>query len=370
MAMFIAFLGDITASDAMFAQARRLADKLDDMGLRGFVLGEMACASHGSMRFTDGLAAGREGAELMRAAGDLWGAATALGFVEIFSVHTGQFEDAIEVGGVMVPVAERIGNQPALYLDGRAQGMLAFFRDGDLRALEEFARWDAAFAERAGGAWIGHSYSWLGLADFLRGDWDTAGEWFERGSENAPAIAPGFCWSAWFQYLVFSGRSREAIDFLDGKRVLLPKRGQSNLWDAWTLLFAFTEGLFVLGQRDEPAGWYPLIREARATGAVTTDNIFGRLLERVAAIAATAAGNWDAAEAHFLLALRQADELPHQVERLETRRFYAQMLTERAGPGDQMRAHKLLEEALEGFSRFGMPRHAELAQSALAAVTP
>ena len=96
----------------------------------------------------------------------------------------------------------------------------------------------------------------------------------------------------------------------------------------------FTEGLFVLGERDEPAGWHDLVVEARATGAVATSYIDGRLLERVAGIAATAAEKWDAAEAHFLQALRQGDELPHQVERLETRRFYAQMLGERAGPGD------------------------------------
>jgi class 3 adenylate cyclase/tetratricopeptide (TPR) repeat protein len=370
MATFVAFGGDVAASDAMFGEARRLADELTDPGLQGFVLGEMACASHASMRFNDGLTAGRQGGELMRKAGDLWGAATALGFVEVFSVHTGRFGDALAVGTEMVPVAERIGNQPALYLDGRAQGMLAFFRDGDLDALEAFARWDADFAERAGGAWIGHSYTWLGLAAFLRGDWDAAGEWFRRGLDHAPAIAPGFCWSAWFQYLVFAGRTREALEFVDQKRNLLPKSGQPNMWDAWTLLFAFTEGLFVLGQREQPAGWYPLIVEARATGAVTTDNIFGRLLERVAAIAATTAGNWDAAETHFLLALRQADELPHQLERLETRRFYAQMLLERASPGDPDRARRLLHEASEGFSRLGMPRHAELAQSALVTMTP
>lgn len=110
--------------------------------------------------------------------------------------------------------------------------------------------------------------------------------------------------------------------------------------------------------------------EARATGAIATDNFEGRLLERVAGIAASAAGNWDTAEAHFLLALGQADELPHQLERLETRRFYAQMLTERAGPGDRERAQLLLQEAIDGFSRLHMPRHADLARAALVAVTP
>jgi hypothetical protein len=90
------------------------------------------------------------------------------------------------------------------------------------------------------------------------------------------------------------------------------------------------------------------------------------MLERVAGIAATAARKWDAAEAHFLLALGQFDEMPHQFERLETRRFYAQMLAERAGPGDLDRARRFLEEAGEGYTHLRMPRHGEMAKKALA----
>ena len=194
-------------------------------------------------------------------------------------------------------------------------------------------------------------------------------EWLGRGAANPPPGAlAGFCWSSWFQYLAFSGRRAEALSFVDEKRVELPKPGEPNTWTAWSLLFGFTEGLFVLGDRDEPAGWHDLVVEARATGAVATSYIDGRLLERVAGIAATAAEKWDAAEAHFLLALRQGDELPHQVERLETRRFYAQMLTERVGPGDMARARTLLDEAVEGYTTLRMPRHRDLAQAAVAAI--
>ncbi len=131
---------------------------------------------------------------------------------------------------------------------------------------------------------------------------------------------------------------------------------------------AFTEGLFVLGHRDLPAAWYPLVREAEATGAITTSYIEGRLLERAAGIAATAAGNWDAAERHFLLAARHAEDLPHRVEALEIRRFHAQMLTERARQGDGDRARGLLGEAAAGYAQLGMPRHRELAGRALAEV--
>lgn len=362
--------GDPVAGDAMFSQALQLADELHDPALRGFVLGEMSAGLYMSMRSSDAIAAGLEGAELMRESGDLWGVVTALGFVEYSLVHCGRFTDATKVGGELAPLADRIGNYQAQYLHIRAKGSLEFWRDGDLAAMEAFGQWDLEFAERHFPTFAAHCYSWLGLAAFLRGDWETAGAWFERGSLNAPVIGQGFCWGAWFKYLAFADRRHEALAFFEEKRSQLARPGQPNTWTAWALLMAFTEGLFVLGERNEPAGWYPLVLEARATGAMATDNWEGRLLERIAGIAATAAGNWDAAEAHFLVALRQADEMPHQLERLETRRFFALMLAERAAPGDRDRAQRLLQEALDGFTRLGMPRHAELAKAALVSITP
>jgi hypothetical protein len=60
--------------------------------------------------------------------------------------------------------------------------------------------------------------------------------------------------------------------------------------------------------------------------------------------------------------------VPHQLERLETRRSYARMLAERAGPGDSDRARVLLEEALKGFTRLRMPRNAEETEASLASL--
>ena len=369
LAMAASYGGDLHAGDAMFDQSLRLADEIGEQGLRGFVLGEMCCGLQASMRLAKLVDSGLRGAEAMRADGDLWGATTALGFTEMNMVQLGRFSESAALERDYAALAERLGNHMSVVMVSRSRGTRDFFSTGDVDALEAFARADLDFCEQRGWVWGGHSCSWLGLAEFLRGNWDAAGEWFERGSANPPPGAlAGFCWGSWFQYLAFSGRRAEALAFLDEKRVELPTPGQPNTWTAWTLLFGFTEGLFVLGERDEPAGWHDLVVEARATGAVATSYIEGRLLERVAGIAATAARKWDAAEAHFLLALRQGDELPHQVERLETRRFYAQMLTERAGPGDVARARTLLDEAVEGYTRLRMPRHRELAQAAVAAI--
>jgi hypothetical protein len=49
--------------------------------------------------------------------------------------------------------------------------------------------------------------------------------------------------------------------------------------------------------------------------------------------------------------------MPHLTERADVHRFSAQMLLDRAGPGDLDRATELLTEAVEGYHRLEMPRH-------------
>jgi DNA-binding SARP family transcriptional activator len=95
-----------------------------------------------------------------------------------------------------------------------------------------------------------------------------------------------------------------------------------------------------------------------------------RLLERVAGIASAAGRRWDTAEAHFEAALQLADELPHRIEALETRRFYGRMLFERDGPGDRDRAVALVTEAAAGYRSLGMPRHVGLAEALLGQGAP
>jgi tetratricopeptide (TPR) repeat protein len=253
----------------------------------------------------------------------------------------------------------------------RSQGPREFFRSGNVEALiAEIERDIEIGTEHTDGVWNSWGYAWLGTAEFVRGDWDRAGHWFRQASDTARIRSYcGWCWGSWFLYLAYSGRRAEALAFLEGKRSELPTPGQPNTTGAWGLLFALTEGLFVLDEREDPAAWYPLIVQAiRDTGTLIAPYAPGQVLERLAGIAATAAGNWHAAEEHFDLALQQADQLPHHVERLETRRFYAQMLLERGG--DRHLAGRLLAEAIEGYRRLGMPHHETLARKMAREATP
>ena len=130
------------------------------------------------------------------------------------------------------------------------------------------------------------------------------------------------------------------------------------------MLLGVVEGLAVLGERQAAGELYPLALEALETGTIVSWD-GRRLLQTVAGIAAAAGGQWDQAEGHYQTALRQAHEIPFRSEQPEVRRWYAQMLLERAGPGDRDKARGMLEEAIDSYREIGMPKHVEMAESLL-----
>ena len=115
----------------------------------------------------------------------------------------------------------------------------------------------------------------------------------------------------------------------------------------------------LLGQADAAASLYPLVLEALDTGTVTEFQTM-ELLQTTAGTAASAGGQWGAAEEHYRGALQQAHELPHRVAQPEVRRWYARMLLDRMDSGDRDAARTLLGEAVEMYQQIGMPRHVEM----------
>jgi hypothetical protein len=117
----------------------------------------------------------------------------------------------------------------------------------------------------------------------------------------------------------------------------------------------------MLGEQSQAGQLYPLARELIGTGAVVLWPIF-RLTQTIAGVAAAAARQWDAAEEHFQIAMKQAESFPNRLEQTEIRRFHAMMLMDRAASGDREKAQTLVSEALETYTRIGMPRHIEMAR--------
>ena len=123
------------------------------------------------------------------------------------------------------------------------------------------------------------------------------------------------------------------------------------------------EGLAVLGERKNAAGFYPQVVKGLENGVVISLN--SRLWQMVAGIAAACGQHWDAAQEHYETALKQAHDLPHKIAQPEVRRWYARMLLDRNAADDRDKARTMLTEAIEMYEQIGMPRHIEMAKDTL-----
>ncbi|HEX6380713.1 MAG TPA: AAA family ATPase, partial [Acidimicrobiia bacterium] len=355
--------------DELLSQALAIADQLGDPAVRGACLLGRSLNRWGWMHQAESVEAGLESAELLRAAGDLWGVASVQGFNAIALVDVGRFAEAKSVQAELEPLAERLGNHGALMQARRVRAMADFCTAPDLAALEAFARADLEFVAGAGLPWMVHDLAWIGLACFLAGDWDAARAPFEEAVARDPVshFTTGWPQAQLFEYLAYVSDREAALALLDTTDDNhLPKAGQPNAWGRWIMLLSAVEGLYVLGEHDRAAGFYELVVECiERTRVICSSYIDMRLPERAAGIAAAAGRCWDDAEEHYRTALRQAAELPHFPEAAHTRRFFATMLLERDGPGDRAEAAQMATEAAELYRRMGMPRHIELAAGLL-----
>jgi class 3 adenylate cyclase/tetratricopeptide (TPR) repeat protein len=344
-------------------EALSLADQLGDQRLRAHALASKALHRFAFFRHRETVEAGQEATDLLRSAGELWETGTMLGFVEAALVELGRFARAAEVGQELATLAERLGHHFALFVHCMAEGQRAFAVSADLDQFGTFAQHNLEISGDMG--YKGMGCGWLGVVEFLRGDWDAALALTEEGTRNEPPHnhgLQGMEWGPFFQTLAYRGERARALAVLDQKRRYLPTSARANPWGSWHLLLSVIEGLYVLEERKGAAALYPVVAEFATTGVVLT--LFqGALVERVAGIAAAAGEQWDVAEAHFRTAFRQAEDLPHRLEQAETRRFHAQMLFDRGAPGDAEAAGRLLADAVEEYRRIGMPRHEELART-------
>ena len=174
----------------------------------------------------------------------------------------------------------------------------------------------------------------------------------------------GFGEGTLFRQMAYQGDRAGALAILDEQRRSLPVSGQHNVRGSWWLLALAVEGLAILGEQSQAGQLYPLTRELIDTGAVALWPI-SRFTQTIAGVAAAAARDFDAAENHFQIAMRQAESFPHRLEQTEIRRFHAMMLMNRAANGDREKARTLLGEAMESYTRIGMPRHIEMTHALL-----
>jgi hypothetical protein len=270
------------------------------------------------------------------------------------------------VANELEPLARKLGQSYPIALCRTISAWAEFGKAPDLAKLETSLQQVLKSDQPAQfGFWAVVSEAQLSLVDFYRGNWAGALLHAQASCRSEPgSSSEGLGAGTLFRQMAYAGDRAGTFTSFDEKRMWLPRLGQMNPRGSWSMLALVIEGFAMLGERARAAELYPLARELISTGAVVLWPI-SRLTQTIAGVAAAAAHEWEAAEDHFQTALQQAESFPNRLEQAELRRFHAMMLIDRAAPGDREKAQRLLVEALETYTRIGMPRHIEMTQTLL-----
>ena len=355
---------DVTAGDEMLSQSVAIAETLGDPHVQREALVASAFKHFTALRRPEQAETALRAIELLRSAGDVWNMADAIGLFQLASVHLGRLDGVARFEEEAEPLVERLGNVGAEVFLRWAQAQRDWMTTADLDQLE-------VHAERLvslGTPFVSMLETWRVFGPLWRGDWAEARDRAQTAaSREAPGMGVGFCWSVFFLCECFLGHKETALVGLEERRGGLPSPGRSNTAGAWSMLLGVVEGLAIVGEREAAAELYPLVLDAVGTGLVVSWTPH-TLLQTVAGIAAASGSRWEEAETHHRMALRQAHDMPFRSQQPEVRRWYAQMLLDRNGPGDRDTARTLLGEAVETYRAIGMPRHLALAGGMLESI--
>jgi hypothetical protein len=355
----------------MFTAARELAGQLGDEAALADVLQLQTIHHMAWVELADGVAAGLRAAELYEATGSLWELTGVLAFVEYehrtlarpepTAAHAARLTGLAER---VTPMAERLGHLGAEFLVGASRIRIEGVYRADLAFIEEMGQHVVEICERGGLPWLYVGHIYLGLAAHWRGDWETAeGELRLADQLEAPGAIGGQSAAHLALHLARAGRGNEAVEIVEARRPGFPVAGRTSSIGAWNMLLGLVEALALAGRSEEVAALRPLLDEALALDDWISFD--GRLVSTRAAIAATAAHDWDAAERHFTTALTTAEALGNRIEQVDLGFWRARMLLARNGPGDQEAATTLATDASNRYRDLGLPRHAEAAAALL-----
>ena len=353
-----------SARDAL-AEALELAGGMGDEKTLGIALSYMTLNGYAFLRMEEAIAHGRRSAQLLRGNGAAWSLAQLLGFLQISLLHAGKTSEAFALGDEIGSLAAKIGHSAALMLSGRVRAWGEFSTRNDLKILSKELLRDLELVTATKLPWIAGSYAQLAVMEFYAGNWELALEHARKGHElEFPSAFNGFATGALIRQYAYLGDAGEALTLLEQQRICLPRLNSPNTLGSSALLVQSIEALFVLGERAKAWELYPLAEQLTDSGIATIAEI-ARFPHTAAALAATAGRQWEIAEYHFRTAVQQAEALPHLLEQIEIKRFYAQMLLERSWDGDAIKARDFLVAAEIGYKGATMPKHLALTRSLL-----
>jgi len=365
--LMFATTGYQEAADTLLAEARGVAAELGDEAVRGSVLGYEVVVRWEYMRSAEVASIGAEATEALRRSGELWQLAETMGFVQMNLASLGRWDEMPPLLEGNEVLADRLGNAQAQFLNLWSRALLEVCLRADLDGFRRAGEASLALCQSAGLPYAGESFVLLSEADYLAGDWEGALRHAEdavRGEEEGGVVFVGHHRGQLLRMLAFLGRRDQAFAVFEDRSVEMPSPGKHSGRGPWFFLLAVVEALWELGERDRVAELYPSVLEALRQGIILTDFIL-RPVDRFAAVAAAAAGQWEAAEDHFDKALARSAALSHRFARPDVLRTWGQVLLERDTQGQDRRAREMLEESLAEYRVMGMPMHVDQVESLL-----
>lgn len=358
-------LGSYREAEDKLDFALDLARKHEDTRVLGLVLFTKTAHHFNYLEHERAVEVGREAIEHLRAAGDLWNLANVQGFVGQSLGFLGRFDEAAEATEGAKDLAERLGNWVAYVYIDRARAWRHMSLHPDPEQLDRDGIRDVELGTNLGYGWMcSLGYTRRSFAAFVKGRWDDALTFADRSSSYERGVGHGHL-GRLVLLNAYLGDREASIAAFERLRPLFPQANDPSYVGMWDSFLAAIEGMAVLGERERVADLYEVAVEAQRWAKLFRGWDY-RLISSVVGMAATCAGRWDEAEEYFKKAVDIADGLPYPLEQPEARRFYAWMLLQRARNGDHDRACRLLDEAIGGYQRIGMPAHEALARSMLA----
>ncbi len=287
--------------------------------------------------------------------GDAWNASS----VEFYGVWAEMYCGRPEAGAIALRDAmrraEKIGHYGAVWalkigasIVSAARGNLGLARDETVEA------WDFGAAHDVG--WNFATSIQRGHVALWAGELAEAENWYSQALRvEGKSYLSGLSEACLFAALAEAGDSRAEAAWT-GRHWKLPIPAQLNSLGAWTALERSVIGLAHLGLREDLAALRPLTEELIQTGAWT----YSLLLPfcTAAGITAASTGDWLAAEKHHTTAIHQTDIAPYRHLQPVAREWYAVMLLDRRGPGDQVQARAILDDAIAMYQSIGLPLRA------------
>jgi tetratricopeptide (TPR) repeat protein len=353
-------------ADEAMREALDLASRLSDPKLMASVLGNRSIVNFNFFRLPEAAEDGFRSEQLGGSESPPWQRALQLRVLHQTLMFLGRPAEAARIADELEPLARKLGQIHSVALCILIGAWAECGTSPDLAKFETVLRQVTEFNQDARYLfWEVLSEVQMSLVNFFRGDWASSLLHAQASSRHEPGISMGGLGvGTLFRQMAYTGDRAGAFALLHEKCTWLPLSGQPNTRGSWWMLGSVIEGLVILGEHAQAAQLYPLARELIDIGAIVLWPIF-RFTRTVAGIAAAAARQWEAAEDHFQIAMRQAESFPHRLEITEINRFHAAMLLDRNALQDRERARGLLNAALDGYTPIGMPRHVEMTRALL-----